>query len=57
MIIPTWLFGLSLRWHQPAGMVTSGNPSLPPVSVSDIRIIRNAKVRLDRKSRLSIQNQ
>ncbi len=43
--------------NQLAGMVTRGRPSLPPVSVKDIRIIRNVKVRFDGKSPSSIQYQ
>ncbi len=46
-------------WASPqlAGIVTKGSPSLPPVSVRENRIMRNAKVLFDWKSRSSIQNQ
>lgn len=38
---------IALPLHHPAGIVTSGKPSLPPVSVSEKRSIKNENVRLE----------
>ena len=47
----------SSRGYGPVGSVRAGAGAAPPVSARASRIIMNDRVRLEAKSRLSIQNQ